>query len=739
MRLAPGWLFRVMWALGVSAPMVAQSPSDRMALQLWRDSLSRIQDTTVLRTLESASRARAQASRADPLLHLRRGFALLQLIDAGASTRDAIDDAASEFEWAAELRPAWPYPWLGLGLAEAAAPNHAGGFAGGLFTMLGLDRPRVSGEAFARAVQLDPTFVEGLVGLAQSAREQLIDPPLRPALDALRAATRSPAGWHPALLLERGRIERLVGDPDSARVAFSRASLLALDPAIAWVELARTIPLTADTLAAVPGRQTRTELAYYAAARSDNAEAVAMLRRDLEPIVDDSILDDFDRLHGDARSEWLRTFWRQRGAVDLRVPASRLAEHFRRWAVARRDFRLPPFRRRYRWGFELFHSGDAELDDRGIVWLRHGEPTARVVWPRSRPSTRVDPLQRNSGNESWRYARPEGDLVLHFVATDDPDDFRLVDNPLQLDVAVDQLERHADEVPGLARLLRAGHNSITWVAEEERARGRRSMAIATQSDSWERQYAARLDGRAQWFAVGIRNGSPLVHLVYALDATALRTLPGTGRIPITIRAVFLDATGQPTATLDTVQFLPRPGLDTRLLAGRAEVVVPAGRQLVRLGIDAGGSLGAVYPLDSLVVGAVTGRRFGVSALLVGRSPHSLAWAAAPGDTAWLDASGVYAPNDTLTVYAELYGLPAGARPTVRLTVRRLRSGLARLFGGGDELSLREEVSFVAAPGRWHRSVVLGGLAPGNYSIDLTVEQRGERVIRRRGLVIRDRE
>ena len=37
------------------------------------------------------------------------------------ATLDGVN-AASEFEWAAELQPDWPYPWFGLGLAEASAP-----------------------------------------------------------------------------------------------------------------------------------------------------------------------------------------------------------------------------------------------------------------------------------------------------------------------------------------------------------------------------------------------------------------------------------------------------------------------------------------------------------------------------------------------------------------------------------------------------------------------------------------
>lgn len=724
--------------LAVPPRLVAQGPPERLALQLWRDSLSTIRDTLKLRRLEHTTLEQAKAQRDNPLAHLRRGFVLLRLVETSGS-RD-VDAAASEFEWAAELRPEWPYPWFGLGLAEALAPDRARAFGGGIWTMFGLDRDRVAGTAFARAIHADPTFVEGLVSFAQTALHQRIGAPLLPALDALRAATTSMAGWHPALLLARGRIERLVGDADSARASFSRAISLSHDPAVAWVELARTLPLTGDTLATERNGPTPVERAYFNAAASDNSEAVEMLRRDIEPIADDSLLRGFDAEHGMARVAWLKQFWAARSAVDLRDPASRLAEHLRRWAMARQSFQLPPFKRRYRWGFELFHSGDSELDDRGIIWLRHGAPATRVVWPRSRPSGRVDPLKTNSGNESWRYARPEGDLVLHFVATDDEADFRLVENALDLDVASDQLSARANEFPGLARLLRAGPNSIYWITEEERLRGRRSVAIATRSDSWERQYTTILRGRAQWLPAGVRDGLPLVHLVYAVDAAALRALPGTGLIPLTVRAVFLDRAGRPTASLDTMQFLERPGQATRFVAVRAEMLVPPGRQLVRLGVEASPSLGAVYPVDSLLVPSISGVSLGVSALLMGKPSQALAWQPTVSDTAWLDAVGIFTSSDTLTVYAELYGVPANSPVVVRLSVRRQRSAFARLFTGGtDALTITEPIGIVASPVVWRRALGLGGLPSGNYLLEFSVEAAGEKVVRRRSLAIRDRE
>lgn len=728
-------------ALG-AVPAVARGQSDweRESLERLRDSIRFSTDTAGLLTLERATIEFARAERLEPMHHLRLGVIALRLSELQPAVPH-LDHAVSEFEWAAELRPDWPWPWYGLGLAEARGADRAGGFAGGLYTMLGLDRERLSGAAFARAIAVDPAFVDGLLEFARVALTQRIDAPVGPALDALRGATASPIGWNGQLLLARGRLERLAGHPDSAIVAFRRAARLGWQPDEAQLELARTIPL-AGPIAGREGQPTReaTRRAYLHAAGSRHGSVAAMIRRDLEPIATAVELAAFDSLAPDARAAWLATFWAARDAVDLREPGSRLAEHLRRWDVARREFRLPPFRRRYRWGVETWRSGDSELDDRGLVYVRHGEPALRIVWPRSRPSPgRVDPLQRNYGNESWRYDRPDGTLTLHFVARDDPNDFKLVETPLELDVALDQLERRAHEVPGLDRLVRAGPMSQTWVSEDVRLQGRASMAVATQTDSWQRQYRDILSGRAQWLAAGVRNGHPLVHIVYALDAEAIRQrpTPASGTVPVRVRASFFDRDGHPVATLDTVQFIAVPSSGARMVAARAEIPVEPGALRVRMGVELGPDEGMIFPVDSLVAPAPAARALELSAVLLGRPGQSLPWEVTPADTAWLDAAGVYAPGDTVTLYAEAYGLQTGGQAKVRVQVTRRRTGIARLFGSrSSAITLSETLPVRGSTLSLHREISLGELAPGDYALEVTVESGGRKIERRRGLVIR---
>lgn len=719
----------------------AQSPVQRAALTRLRDSLERVGDVAALRIAESALIDVARSDRDNAVVHLRLGLLALRL--HAIDSVPHVDDAIGEFEWAVSLKPEWPWAWFGLGLAEAEVRDRSSSAVGGLWYMLGLDRESRSGTAFARAIQADPTFVDGIIALARTAQAQRIDAPIAPALKAIRGATATPVGWHPDLLMERGRLERLGGSADSAVRMFTLAALLGRRTDLALLELARTLPLVAPDSGVRRSRPLPAAIPYYAAAASHDPEIIAMYRRDLEPIATDSSMRRFDALTDTARVRWLRDFWHGRAALDLRADDDRLEEHFRRWAFARREFRLPPFRRRYNFGTELFRSGDLELDDRGVIWLRHGEPSLRIEWPVSRHRERSingQAIPPNRGNESWRYDRPEGPLVLHFVAETDPQDFRVVESPALLDVPADVIAFRADELPGVARLLRINEESAAWawVSEEVRLLGRRSIAVATGSDSWERQYADRLGGRAQWFAVGVRNGRPLVHIVYAVDADALREAFGhTATVPLHVRAVAFDSMGLLLGGLDTVQVVPVPGPGVQQIAMRAELPVPPGTVRVRLGVEASPGLGAVYPVDSLVVPNAGGDSLVLSAVLVGRAGPALPWPVTPADTAWIDPSGVYTPGDTLVVYAEAYGLRSGGSAMVQLTVTRQRTGLSRLFGASaTAIALAEPVRVGGSVMSIRRSLALGGLEAGSYVLELKVVQGSRTTTRRRGLVVR---
>src|SRR4051812_19078506 len=164
----------------------AQSATDRDVLEHFRDSLSSTADSVGLLNLEKRLIAVAKADRSNGVAHLKLGFLSLRLGDLGGHSH--YDDAASEFQWAIDLQPTWPYAWYGMGLAEYGVGDSQISFVTGLKTMLGKDALTRSAVAFAKSAEVDPGFVRGLVDLANTALRQRVNIKLGVALEALRRA-----------------------------------------------------------------------------------------------------------------------------------------------------------------------------------------------------------------------------------------------------------------------------------------------------------------------------------------------------------------------------------------------------------------------------------------------------------------------------------------------------------------------------------------------------------------------
>jgi tetratricopeptide (TPR) repeat protein len=307
--------------LALPARLDAQAPADRAALEALRDSLLSTRDSTPLLALERRMIDQARADRNNVVLHLRLGFVSLRLGEIAGHSH--YDDAASEFQWAIDLQPTWPYAWYGMGLAEYGVGDSQVSIVAGLATMLGKDALSRSAMAFAKSAEVDPSFGRGLVDLASTALRQRVNIKLNVALDALRRSASTAASENPDVLLARGRVEREVGDVDSAVAAFQHYLRLGQDRSLGLLELGRT-----ELIAGRPDGQAH----YYEGAALDDSTAVADYRRDLAVIAPDSSLEKFDALNGGARATWLREFWNQRDDSDLRPQGSRLAEHYRRIA-----------------------------------------------------------------------------------------------------------------------------------------------------------------------------------------------------------------------------------------------------------------------------------------------------------------------------------------------------------------------------------------------------------------------
>src|SRR5262245_40351616 len=102
-----------------SAPVLAraQTPAERASLDSIRAVYAAVDDSSFLISKERDLIAVARVDRDNVMRHMELGFLSYRLGEiTGAKKR--YQDAASEFQWATDLRPRWPVAWYQLGLAD---------------------------------------------------------------------------------------------------------------------------------------------------------------------------------------------------------------------------------------------------------------------------------------------------------------------------------------------------------------------------------------------------------------------------------------------------------------------------------------------------------------------------------------------------------------------------------------------------------------------------------------------
>ena len=723
----------------------SQEPADRRALEALRDSLSVVTDSNALLRLEARTIDVAKRDRDNPLLHLRLGFIGYRLGEL-ADAKKHYDDAAGEFEWAAELQSGWPYPWYGLGLAELAQGEHSVIAIENLRQQLGKDYLSKAAVAFARAVQADPAFARATIDLATTALTQRIHARLQVVLEAVRLAAVSPAGRDPGVQLARGRVEREVGEADSAILGFQTYLAVGGDSGVGLYELARTY-----YWARRPADGWR---AYFAGARAGaSGEAFALYHRDLGYVADTAELAAFDALRVPAdRSAWLERFWVRRDVVEAREPGERLAEHFRRWFYAWRNFRLVSRHRHYDIT-EVYRSDQREFDDRGIIYLRHGEPDRRAFFTGA--GTVASALQPN---ESWLYRRSEGNLIFHFVAREDVQDYKLVESVLDAMGWTSRFQRpgggtasggtdgaslwesRADLDPMYTRM---GMRSAT----EERERGHRAIRLGTSTDSYRQRFPVALNLVVNDFVMGRREtgegAGQELHVVFSIPAEELSPRLGGENVlyPLHFRLLVADSADRVVARLDTLRvFSSREALrGTAYLTGRMTIPVPPGLYRYRLLVTTGDrDAGQMLGRDSLAVEPLDGRHFAVSDVVVGRVGSGLLWAL-PDDTVLLNPLGRFPEGAVAELYYEVYGLERGAAYHTEVRMQKLGGtsllgAIRGLFGGRRPPVLLAFDAVADGPAtRVHRSVDLRGVGRGEYvlTLRLTDPATGRVVVRTR--------
>jgi GWxTD domain-containing protein len=718
----------------------AQAPAERASIDSIRAVYAAVSDSGYLISHERELIQLARVDRDNVLRHFELGFLAYRLGEL-TGTKKRYNDAASEFQWATDLRPQWAFAWYELGMANLLSGESSVILVENIRQMMGMDALSQAARAFAKAVEIDPAFSEALVNLAAAAMRQRLSPRLAVAQSALRQAAATDAGRVPEVQLLRGKVERRLGDYDSAVVAFRRYVVVGGDSALGFVEVARSQALL--------GRSDSAMNTYFAAIARPLSDTVRMeVRKDLRWFATPAELVEFDHTPRDSAGLWLRRFWVGRDLDDGRRIGERINEQFRRYQYAVNHFGLVSKRRGFDVAFAYSDTTQQEFDDRGVIYLRHGEPYRRTQFSGSG----YEP------NESWLYRRdpPAGDMIVHFAAFNDVQDFRLVQSLLSvctrrysadpLDPGVnasvaqwrDCVQSRSELSPEYERLARQTDAASANAWATERSAVLAMVHEATTTDSYVLQFEQEMQPIVSLFAVADTRMRPELHLVFAVPAERLHAEgeDGAYTYPLALRMLVFDsATHRLIASLDTVRvFRSRARLrEGSYLTEQLVMRVPSGRFKYSFVIqEVEGHSGDVVSNHTIEIPALD-LPFTASDIVVGREGSGLVWRRQEGEVQ-LNPLMRFPRDGEATIFYELYGLPQGAEVTthVRITKQGGRGLLHRVFGGGGGTDLSYTTVTDAAPrSRVNQTLSLRGLSPGRYrlEVEFTDPVSGARITR----------
>ena len=712
--------------IGGPAALPAQTADQRRALDAFRDSLATVTDSVVLDRLERDLLSRIQQARRDPFLHLRLGHLGLRQGELGGPSH--FDDAASEFKFATELAPHFPYAWFGLGQAEFALGSRWGGGREARPTVARDALSRAS-QAFARAVALEPGLAPRLEEMARRSLRGMVPERAEAIRDALRRATRDTRAPVPGrIVLALGRVQRELGD-SGALASFEQYLTLGDNRALALIEVGRTRLLRGD----LSGQSL-----YLEGAAAEDPAAVAECRADLLPLATEAELADFDFRHGMARADMVRRFWSTRDRLELRAEGERLAEHLRRLALARREFLV------------VGADGEERFDDRGRILVRHGEPDDRVSFA----------IPGVSPNESWRYRRAVTDLVLHFAARQLPADFRLIESVLDVSdvratlvaerppasaagaVTGEQLLRSRAGLASLYQQLpRGSADQVADYLTEERAIGRRGIQIATRTDTYSPRYQLDLNAWGRVAVAGGTGAEPLVQVLFAIPGYAVEPASGVAGVvyPVRVRFVALDTAGQVVASADTTTMLRPPDRipANRSLAGAVAVPVLPGKLVVHAAVQYGDQGGTAFGIDTVTVPSPGSGELALGDVMIGSRRGRVILPFGDGSTMTITPGGVIRQSDGLDLAVEVFGLAATAEATLKVWLAEDGPN----FDPADQSRWRpfpsgwSESRVIRDPGkgpiaRWRANLPLSKLKAGSWRVGVEVTDAAGRTARR---------
>ncbi|MEO8199030.1 MAG: hypothetical protein ABI679_00780, partial [Gemmatimonadota bacterium] len=174
-------------------------------------------DPLLVAMVEKRARSDARAHRDNAALQVRDGLALLRSAEVGDGY--LFDRARKIFSDASRMAPEWAYPWFGMALAESGKGAWLARNPANLGTRVGYGSYQAAVKLLQSTLRIEPGFTPALLRLytlSNVLRDSVLSSQI---LGAHRVAI---ANGNPdsEVLVNLGRLERAVGDLDSASAAF---------------------------------------------------------------------------------------------------------------------------------------------------------------------------------------------------------------------------------------------------------------------------------------------------------------------------------------------------------------------------------------------------------------------------------------------------------------------------------------------------------------------------------------
>jgi hypothetical protein len=710
---------RLILALILMAPATAaaqgtpvQNPLELPEPGHVREQVAQITDTVRLRVLE-----REYVRSADDDAIVAAGLAALRLWEV---TGDRIHArrSRSHFDRAArsDSRNAWAH--YGHALSLAAEMNREPSRVVTHINAsrdLGLDPVSRARRALERAVALDPSLPGALDLLADYSITTRDEDGLILARTSFEMSAGS-AGASETDLLGIATTSGALGDIRGAVAAARRAVAASDASASAYLALAVSLAAWPDSLAPAG-------VAYGSALRLADASMLDRMWDDAGMV---RTQDDSAQWHDSdpmRRRELLRAFWDVRGALAGLTGDERAAEHYRRVAIAKHRFH-----RRGMFGAPpgnalVLEKVSAEFDDRGVIYVRHGEPEHTIGEP---------PLNEHI---AWFYSDAGGSpRSYHFEkkATGPSRDYLLMYN---LPCAMDPMAATFD--PRLTPLVKPYCDWMT-VRSVSATLGR-DAHHALRSDSHNPTFIAAIPFYYDFYSFRADTGTELLMAV----GVPLDRLP-PGQRSLRLRLSVIDTALATTAhTSRITELLERSTIPHSVLRTHLSVLAAPANGIYRIDLrDAsdprigtihGGDIELPdYTADTLMVSDIV--------LAEQRDDGNVQ----RGDVRLALSPTQVFSNGEFRVYYEIYNLAPGTAYSTELIIEPVRDGigdrLRRLFSADDNVELRfdDTVPLEAGSTLPQLRDVTAPFRAGEWRMRITISTDNGRISRERRFTIEER-